>query len=556
MEENNKHLNFIEEIIEEDIRAGKHGGRLHTRFPPEPNGYLHIGHAKAICLNFGLAKKYGGKTNLRFDDTNPVTEDTEYVQSIKADIRWLGFDWEDREYFASDYFPQLYQFALQLIRKGLAYVDDSSSEEIANMKKSPTEPGINSPFRDRSVEENLNLFQGMKEGLYEEGSRVLRAKIDMNSPNMHLRDPVIYRILFKEHHRTGSDWKIYPMYDFAHGQSDSIEGITHSICTLEFENHKPLYNWFINKLEIFPSQQYEFARLNLSYTIMSKRKLLELVNSKFVRSWDDPRMPTLSAFRRRGYTPESIRNFATMVGVAKRDNLIDLSLLEYAVREDLNKKALRVMGVIKPLLIHIENYTGEQEWIELENNPESDTAGKRKIPFGQQVYIEQDDFMEDPSENYFRLKPGGMVRLKGAYIIKCESVEKNEKGEISKLICTYFKESKSGSDQSGLKVKSTIHWVEASTAMNVEIRLYDRLFTVPDPAREDGDFKSYLNQNSLVVIENAKLEPSLKDAQLGVSYQFLRNGYFTKDIDSTENNIVFNRTVELKDSYQKSKTKT
>lgn len=555
MEENNKHLNFIEEIIEEDIRAGKHGGRLHTRFPPEPNGYLHIGHAKAICLNFGLAKKYGGKTNLRFDDTNPVTEDTEYVQSIKADIRWLGFDWEDREYFASDYFPQLYQFALQLIRKGLAYVDDSSSEEIANMKKSPTEPGINSPFRDRSVEENLKLFQGMKEGLYEEGSRVLRAKIDMNSPNMHLRDPVIYRILFKEHHRTGSDWKIYPMYDFAHGQSDSIEGITHSICTLEFENHKPLYNWFINKLEIFPSQQYEFARLNLSYTIMSKRKLLELVNSKFVRSWDDPRMPTLSAFRRRGYTPESIRNFATMVGVAKRDNLIDLSLLEYAVREDLNKKALRVMGVIKPLLIHIENYTGEQEWIELENNPESDTAGKRKIPFGQQVYIEQDDFMEDPSENYFRLKPGGMVRLKGAYIIKCESVEKNEKGEISKLICTYFKESKSGSDQSGLKVKSTIHWVEASTAMNVEIRLYDRLFTVPDPAREDGDFKSYLNQNSLVVIENAKLEPSLKDAQLGVSYQFLRNGYFTKDIDSTENNIVFNRTVELKDSYQKSKTK-
>lgn len=556
MEENNKHLNFIEEIIEEDIRAGKHGGRLHTRFPPEPNGYLHIGHAKAICLNFGLAKKYGGKTNLRFDDTNPVTEDTEYVQSIKADIRWLGFDWEDREYFASDYFPQLYQFALQLIRKGLAYVDDSSSEEIANMKKSPTEPGINSPFRDRSVEENLNLFQGMKEGLYEEGSRVLRAKIDMNSPNMHLRDPVIYRILFKDHHRTGSDWKIYPMYDFAHGQSDSIEGITHSICTLEFENHKPLYNWFINKLEIFPSQQYEFARLNLSYTIMSKRKLLELVNSKFVRSWDDPRMPTLSAFRRRGYTPESIRNFATMVGVAKRDNLIDLSLLEYAVREDLNKKALRVMGVIKPLLIHIENYTGEQEWIELENNPESDTAGKRKIPFGQQVYIEQDDFMEDPSENYFRLKPGGMVRLKGAYIIKCESVEKNEKGEISKLICTYFKESKSGSDQSGLKVKSTIHWVEASTALNVEIRLYDRLFTVPDPAREGGDFKSYLNQNSLIVIENAKLEPSLKDAQMGVSYQFLRNGYFTKDLDSTENNIVFNRTVELKDSYQKSKTKT
>lgn len=556
MEENNKHLNFIEEIIEEDIRAGKHGGRLHTRFPPEPNGYLHIGHAKAICLNFGLAKKYGGKTNLRFDDTNPVTEDTEYVQSIKADIRWLGFDWEDREYFASDYFPQLYQFALQLIRKGLAYVDDSSSEEIANMKKSPTEPGINSPFRDRSVEENLKLFQGMKEGLYEEGSRVLRAKIDMNSPNMHLRDPVIYRILFKEHHRTGSDWKIYPMYDFAHGQSDSIEGITHSICTLEFENHKPLYNWFIKKLEIFPSQQYEFARLNLSYTIMSKRKLLELVNSKFVRSWDDPRMPTLSAFRRRGYTPESIRNFATMVGVAKRDNLIDLSLLEYAVREDLNKKALRVMGVIKPLLIHIENYTGEQEWIELENNPESDTAGKRKIPFGQQVYIEQDDFMEDPSENYFRLKPGGMVRLKGAYIIKCESVEKNEKGEISKLLCTYFKESKSGSDQSGLKVKSTIHWVEASTAMNVEIRLYDRLFTVPDPAREGGDFKSYLNQNSLIVIENAKLEPSLKDAQMGVSYQFLRNGYFTKDLDSTENNIVFNRTVELKDSYQKSKTKT
>lgn len=556
MDENKKQLNFIEEIIEEDIRSGKHGGRLHTRFPPEPNGYLHIGHAKAICLNFGLANKYGGKTNLRFDDTNPVTEETEYVDSIKADIRWLGFDWEEREYFASDYFPQLYQFALQLIRKGLAYVDDSSSEEIAKMKKSPTEPGINSPFRDRPVEENLKLFQGMKEGLYEEGTRVLRAKIDMSSPNMHMRDPVMYRILFKEHHRTGDTWKIYPMYDFAHGQSDSIEGITHSICTLEFENHKPLYNWFIQKLEIFPSQQYEFARLNLSYTIMSKRKLLELVNSKFVRSWDDPRMPTLSGFRRRGYSPESIRNFATMVGVAKRDNLIDLSLLEFAVREDLNKKALRVMGVIKPLLIQIENYIGENEWIELENNPESETAGKRKIPFGQQVYIEESDFMENPSENFFRLKPGGMVRLKGAYIIKCENLEKDSNGNISKLICHYFKESKSGQDQSGLKVKSTIHWVEATTAINAEIRLYDRLFTVPDPANEEGDFKAFLNQNSLVVVENAKLEPSLKDAPMGVSYQFLRNGYFTKDTDSNESNIIFNRTVELKDSYQKSKPKT
>ncbi len=555
MDNLNKQLNFIEEIIEEDIRNGKHGGRVHTRFPPEPNGYLHIGHAKSICLNFGLAIKYNGKTNLRFDDTNPVTEEVEYVESIKNDIRWLGFDWEDREYYASDYFEQLYRFAVQLIQKGKAYVDDSSSEEIAEMKKNPSEPGIASPFRERSVEVNLDLFERMKKGEFEEGSKVLRAKIDMSSPNMHLRDPILYRILYRPHHRTGTTWCIYPMYDFAHGQSDSIEGITHSICTLEFENHKPLYNWFIQELGIFPSKQYEFARLNLSYTVMSKRKLLQLVKEGIVKGWDDPRMPTLSAFRRKGYTPESIRNFATMVGVAKRDNVIDLALLEHAVREDLNKKAIRIMGIVRPLKVIITNYSEGLEMIELENNPEDPNGGTRHIPFGKHIYIEQSDFMENAPQQFFRLVPGGKVRLKGAYIIQCEEVIKDKDGNILSLNCTYFKDSKSGQDHSGIKVKSTIHWVEESSAITVELRLYDRLFSVSDPNRQDEDFKNFINPNSLEIVTDAKVEPGIKEMGQNESYQFIRNGYFALDPDSSKEKLVFNRTVELKDAWQKMQNK-
>ncbi|HRG69131.1 MAG: glutamine--tRNA ligase/YqeY domain fusion protein [Saprospiraceae bacterium] len=551
----NKTLNFIEDIIEEDIRNGKHGGRVHTRFPPEPNGYLHIGHAKSICLNFGLALKYKGKTNLRFDDTNPVTEETEYVESIKQDIQWLGFSWEDREFYASDYFEQLFQFAVQLIKKGKAYVDDLSAEEIAKYKKSPTEAGLESPFRNRNIEENLDLFFKMRDGKFQEGEKVLRAKIDMGSPNMHMRDPILYRILYKPHHRTGTEWCIYPMYDFAHGQSDSIEGITHSICTLEFENHRPLYNWCIENLGIFPSQQIEFARLNLSYTVMSKRKLLQLVRENYVEGWDDPRMPTLCGLRRRGYTPEAIRHFTNLVGIARRDNVIDLALLEFAVREDLNKRATRVMAIFDPLKVILTNYENQIEQLEIENNPEDPEAGKRLVPFGKVLYIEQEDFMENPVDKYFRLTKDGMVRLKGAYIVKCEEIIKDNNGKVIELHCSYIQNSKSGQDQSGLKPKATIHWVEESNAINAELRLYDRLFTVPDPDDQELDFKAFINKDSLVKIKAAKVEPFLKSTKPGNFYQFIRKAYFATDLDSTSENLIFNRTVNLKDSWQKTQDK-
>ncbi len=550
-----KSLNFIEIIVEEDIKTQKHGGRVQTRFPPEPNGYLHIGHAKSICLNFGLADKYNGKTNLRFDDTNPSTEETEYVESIKSDVRWLGFDWEN-ELYASDYFEQLYGFAIRLIQKGCAYVDDQTSEQMAAQKGTPTEPGKESPFRNRSVEENLNLFQRMRAGEFAEGSRVLRAKVDMASPNMLLRDPIIYRIKFAHHHRTGDTWCIYPMYDFAHGQSDSIEQITHSICTLEFVHHRPLYDWFIEKLEIFPSQQIEFARLNLTYAVMSKRKLLQLVNEKIVSGWDDPRMPTISGLRRRGYTPTSIRTFAEKIGVAKRDNLIDVSLLEFCVREDLNKIATRVMAVLDPLKIVITNYPeGQTEELPAENNPENPEAGHRLLPFSGELFIEQEDFMENPPKKYFRLFPGGMVRLKHAYIIKCEEVVKDATGEIVELRCTYVPESKSGSDTSGINVKGTLHWVSALHATASEVRLYDRLFTIEDLAADERDFKELINPDSLQVIAKAYVEPSLQQAAVGSRFQFIRKGYFNLDTDSTPEKLIFNRTVTLKDTWAKMQEK-
>jgi glutaminyl-tRNA synthetase len=545
-----KSLNFIEEIVEDDIREGKHGGRVLTRFPPEPNGYLHIGHAKSICLNFGLAKKYGGGTNLRFDDTNPTTEDVEYVDSIKYDVRWLGFDWVEERY-ASDYFDQLYTFATELIKAGLAYVDDSTAEEIAALKGTPTEPGRPGPYRDRSVEENLDLFERMRKGEFAEGSRVLRAKIDLASPNMHLRDPFMYRIKFAHHHRTGDAWCIYPMYDFAHGQSDAIEKITHSICTLEFIPHRALYDWFIQNLDIFPSKQYEFARLNLTYTVMSKRKLLQLVNEGHVTGWDDPRMPTISGLRRRGYTPESIRNFCDRIGVAKRDNLIDMSLLEFCVREDLNKSAARRMVVTDPLKVVITNFPeGKVEPCQSENNPEQPETGDREMPFTRELYIEQDDFMENPPKKYFRLAPGQMVRLKSAYIIQCNEVIKDADGTVQEVHCTYIENSKSGQDESGLKVKGTLHWVSASEAIPVEIREYDRLFRVEDPSSEEGDFKDYLNPESLSVI-SGYAEPALQSAQPGDSFQFLRKGYFAVDSDSTAEKLVFNRTVGLRDNWAK-----
>jgi len=547
-----KGSNFLEDIVKEDIASGKHEGRVLTRFPPEPNGYLHIGHSKSICLNFGLAKDFGGKTNLRFDDTNPVTEDTEYVESIKEDIKWLGFEWSN-EFYASDYFDQIYGFAVDLIKKGLAYVDDSTSDEIAALKGTPTEPGKDSPFRNRSIEENLNLFDRMKNGEFKDGEKVLRAKVDMASPNMLLRDPIIYRIKHAHHHRTGNKWCIYPMYDFAHGQSDSIEKITHSICTLEFENHRPLYNWFIEKLNIFPSQQYEFARLNLTYTVMSKRKLLQLVNEKHVSGWDDPRMSTLSAYRRRGYTPESIRNFCDRIGIARRDNVIDVGLLEFFIREDLNKNANRVMAVLDPVKLIITNYPkGESEVFYAENNPEKeDKGGTRELPFSSEIWIEKDDFMEFPEKKYFRLGPGLMVRLKNAYIIKCEDYKKDDSGNITEIHCTYIPESRSGNDTSGINVKGTIHWVSAAHAAEVEVRLYDRLFNVENPAAEEGDFKSYLNPDSLHILPKVYVEPSLKNAKVGDKFQFIRKGYFCVDKDSTEKLLVFNRTVGLKDSWAK-----
>jgi glutaminyl-tRNA synthetase len=550
-------LNFLEEIIEDDIRNGKNGGRVLTRFPPEPNGYLHIGHAKSICLNFGIASKYNGKTNLRFDDTNPTTEEVEYVDSIKKDIQWLGFKW-DKELYSSDYFDKLYDFALELIKQGLAYVEDGSAEEIASAKGTPTEPGKPTPSRSRSIEENLQLFREMKEGKYPDGARVLRAKIDLASPNMHLRDPLMYRIKHAHHHRTGDQWCIYPMYDFAHGQSDSLEEITHSICTLEFVPHRPLYEWFIQKLNNFPSKQYEFARLNMNYTVMSKRKLLQLVNENHVSGWDDPRMPTISGLRRRGYTPLSIRNFSERIGIARRENLIDLSLLEFCIREDLNKSAWRRMVVIDPLKLVIDNYPGGQtELMEGENNPEVEGGdGFRHIPFSSELWIERDDFMEEPSKKYFRLGPGLMVRLKHAYIVRCDSFVKDQNGNVSEVHCSYIPESRSGTDTSGIHVKGTIHWVCAKSAQTAEIRLYDRLFRVQDPSNEEGDFKDYINPDSLTVISNAFIEPDLMNAEAGRGYQFIRKGYFGLDSDSTPGKPVFNRTVTLKDTWAKESQKS
>ncbi|HOP04181.1 MAG TPA: glutamine--tRNA ligase/YqeY domain fusion protein [Tenuifilaceae bacterium] len=544
--------NFLEEIIEEDIKSGKHSGRVLTRFPPEPNGYLHIGHAKSICLNFGLAQKYGGKTNLRFDDTNPTKEDVEYVDSIKEDIQWLGFQWAN-EFYASDYFEQLYIWAEELIKKGLAYVDDQSQEEIRINRGTVKQPGKDSPWRNRSAEENLTLFRKMRAGEFPDGSRVLRAKIDMAHPNMLMRDPILYRIIHAHHHRTGDKWCIYPMYDYAHGQSDSIEKITHSICTLEFDVHRPLYDWFIEKLEIFPSHQHEFARLNLTYTVMSKRKLLQLVQEKFVSGWDDPRMPTICGLRRRGYTPESIRYFAERVGVAKRDNVIDLSLLEFCLREDLNKRAERRMAVLNPLKVVITNYPeGKYEEVQAINNHEDETAGKRSVPFGRELYIDRDDFMEDPPKKFFRLAPGVEVRFRYAYFVKCDEVIKDSQGNITELRCTYDPSSKGGTSPDGRKVKGTIHWVSAKHAVKAEVRLFDRLFMEQDPddVPEGVDWKTGLNPNSLKVI-TGYLEPSLEEAKPLEKFQFERTGYFSVDYDSKPGKLVFNRTSTLKDTWAK-----
>ena len=543
-------LNFLEEIIEEDLKTGKYTTIL-TRFPPEPNGYLHIGHAKSICLNFGLSLKYGGKTNLRFDDTNPAKEETEYVDSILEDVKWLGYD-PAQVLYASDYFEQLYQLAVKLIEKGLAYVDDSSSDEIAIQKGTPTEPGLANKFRNRTVSENLQFFSEMRAGKYEDGAKVLRARIDMASPNMHMRDPIIYRIKKAHHHRTGNDWFIYPMYDFAHGQSDSIEHITHSVCTLEFIPHRPLYDWFIEKLEIFPSHQYEFARLNITYTVLSKRKLLQLVEDHYVDSWDDPRMPTISGLRRRGYTPESIRQFTERIGVQKRDNLIDVSLLEFCIREDLNENALRKMVVFDPLKIVISNYSDQVEMLISEDFPEGgEKTGSRELPFSRELYIEREDFMENPPKKFFRLAPGKMVRLKSAYIIQCDEVIKNSDGKIMELHCSYLPDSKSGKDASGIKVQGTLHWVSRSHALQVTLRIYDRLFKVENPAMEEGDFKDYINPNSLELITHAFAEPSLANAKFNEPYQFIRKGYFCLDKDSSEEKMIFNRTVSLKDGWAK-----
>ncbi|MFT3705727.1 MAG: glutamine--tRNA ligase/YqeY domain fusion protein [Agriterribacter sp.] len=550
-----KSQNFIEEIIEEDLKNGKYT-TIVTRFPPEPNGYLHIGHATSICLNFGLTKKYGGYTNLRFDDTNPVTEETEYVDSIKADVKWLGFEW-GHELYASDYFDTLYEYAIQLIKKELAYVDDSTSEEIAALKGTPTEPGKNSPYRERGIDENLDLFEKMKNGAFADGSKTLRAKIDMSHANMLMRDPVLYRIKHAHHHRTGDKWCIYPMYDFAHGQSDSIEQVTHSICTLEFVPHRELYDWLIEKLEIYPSKQYEFARRNLTYTVTSKRKLLQLVNEKFVDGWDDPRMTTISGMRRRGYTPESIRDFCERIGIAKRENIVDVGLLEYCVREHLNKISPRRMAVLDPVKLILTNYPeGQTEEVLSENNPEAENnGGTRPVSFSRELWIEREDFMEVPAKKWFRLAPGAMVRLKSAYIIKCDSFIKDEVGNVTEIHCSYLPESKSGNDGSGIHVKGTIHWVSAAHATKAEVRLYDRLFKVENPAAEEEDFLTFINPNSLQIIPTAYIETALKEAAPGEIFQFMRKGYFTIDKYSTPDNIIFNRTVTLKDTWAKESKK-
>ncbi|MCZ6520992.1 MAG: glutamine--tRNA ligase/YqeY domain fusion protein [Bacteroidetes bacterium] len=551
-EEPGESLNFIHSIIESDLKQNKNQGRVHTRFPPEPNGYLHIGHAKSICLNFGTAEKYGGLYNLRFDDTNPAKEDVEYVDSIKEDIKWLGYDWQDREFYASDYFHQLYEFAVILVKAGKAYVDDETQEQLSEARGTPTRPGRESPFRNRSVEENLDLFDRMKTGEFEEGSRVLRAMIDMTSPNMHMRDPVMYRIIKVAHHRTGNEWCIYPTYDWAHGQSDSIEKITHSLCTLEFEVHRPLYDWFIKELGIFPSHQYEFARLNLTYTVMSKRKLLELVEGDYVNGWDDPRMPTISGLRRRGYTPNSIRNFCDRIGVAKRDGIIEVALLEHSVREDLNKHAPRVMGVLNPLKLVITNYPEDkEEEVEATNNPEDPSAGTRKTPFAREIYIEKDDFMEDPPKKFFRLGPDREVRLKYGYIIQCTDYKKDPgTGEVVEVHCTYDPDTRSGGPNSSKKVKGTLSWVTVKHSLPVEVRLYDRLFNDQNPdGNKDKDFKEFLNPDSLQVLTHSRVEPSLRNAQPMDHYQFERQGYFYLDPDSSSETLIFNRTVTLRDAW-------
>jgi glutaminyl-tRNA synthetase len=548
-------LDFIRTIIEEDIKVNKNDGRVHTRFPPEPNGYLHIGHAKSICLNFGLAREYKGLCNLRFDDTNPTKEEVEYVDSIKEDIRWLGFDWKDREYYASDYFETLYGYAIQLIKAGKAYVDDLSANEIREFRGTLTEPGKESPFRNRSIQENLDLFERMRAGEFPDGARTLRAKIDMASGNLNMRDPVMYRILRASHHRTGNDWCIYATYDWAHGQSDSIEGITHSICTLEFEGHRPLYNWFIEQLGIFPSRQIEFARLNLSYTVISKRKLLQLVEEGGVSGWDDPRMPTISGMRRRGYTPEAIRDFCDRIGVAKRESTVDIALLEHCLREDLNRRAQRVMAVLRPIRLVIDNYPEDKvEMLEAVNNPEDESMGTRKVPFSRILYIEREDFREDPPKKYFRLAPGREVRLKHAYYVTCKNViEDDNTGEIVEVHCTYDPETRGGWAKDGRRVKGTLHWVSADHAIDVEVRLYDHLFTLEDSSNvtEGTDFKDYLNPRSLETLTDCKMEPSLKDAAPGERFQFLRQGYFCADADSTKEKLVFNRTVSLRDTWAK-----
>ena len=558
-----KGLNFVEQIVADDLAAGKNGGRLNTRFPPEPNGYLHIGHAKAICMDFGVAEKFGGTCNLRFDDTNPIKEDTEYVDAIREDIHWLGFDWADREYYASDYFPQLYDLAVKMIKEGKAYVDDQTSEQIAAQKGTPTTPGTDSPYRSRTPEENLDLFERMNAGEFEEGSRVLRARIDMSSPNMHFRDPIMYRIIKYPHHRTGNKWNVYPMYDFAHGQSDYFEGVTHSICTLEFVPHRPLYDYFVRELadpEVYCPRQIEFNRLNLTYTVMSKRKLLQLVKEGLVAGWDDPRMPTISGMRRRGFTPRSIRNFVDRIGYTKiEEAMISVSLLEHAVREDLNAIATRGMAVLNPVKVVITNYPeGQTETVEMENNPEDPSAGPHQMPFSREIYIERDDFMENPPKKFFRLAPDAEVRLKGAYIVKCTGVKKNEAtGEIEEIHCTYDPESRSGLPGASRKVKGTLHWVSAADAVDATVRLYDRLFSVENPSAEsDKDFRELLNPDSLVEVRGVKVEPFIaKNAEKGAKFQFQRIGYFTPDYDSTSGNLIFNRTIALKDSWEKAQKK-